>query len=85
KTTARFETARITSGLLVKGIPYTSFRAKTRVKKMNPNVNDDIMTHTIANLAALGLLAPSSFDILTLCHYPNQISYASGASKTKGK
>lgn len=66
KTTARLEMVRTTSGLFVKGTPYTSLRDKTRVKKKTPIDTEFIKTTIIANLAALGLLAPSSLDILTL-------------------
>lgn len=66
KTTARLETASATSGLLVKGTPYTFLRAKIITKKKMPIITDDMSTTQIENLAALGLPAPSSFDILTL-------------------
>lgn len=66
KTTARLETASATSGLLVKGTPYTFLRAKISTKKKMPIITDDMSTTQIENLAALGLPAPSSFDILTL-------------------
>jgi hypothetical protein len=50
----------------VNGTPYTSLRAKTSVKKKRPIDTEFIKTTIIGNLAALGLFAPSSLDILTL-------------------
>lgn len=65
-TVASLVTACATSGLLVKGSAYTSLVAKTRTKKNKPIATEDSTTTSIENLAALGLPAPSSFEILTL-------------------
>lgn len=64
--TTILEAARATCVLLVNGSGYASLNARTIVKKKRPIAIEERTATSIDNLAALGLPAPSSLEILTL-------------------